>query len=160
MRQRVGTLRKGASVWRLFGGVILIAIMASVVGVGVVSQPAQAALATNPPLPALKVTALALPFAAVDAAFPVLVLVKNPGDSSIDKPVISITVPDSCTLVLPEKKEIKPYFGIRPHGYSFAVWFVECGVEGDITISVSVVGTIGGGTVTGSDTVDITVYDI
>ena len=160
MRQMVASLRKGGSVWRLFGVVMLIAVVASVIGVGAFSQPAQAALATNPALPALKVTALALPFAAVDAAFPVFVLVKNPGDRSLDKPVISITVPQGCTLVLPEENEIKPYFGIRQHGYGFAMWFVECAVEGDITISVSVVGTIGGGVVTGSDTVDITVYDI
>jgi len=40
------------------------------------------------------------------------------------------------------------------------MWFVECAVEGDITISVNLVGKMGGATVTGSDSVEITVYDI
>jgi hypothetical protein len=157
----VASLRKGGAIWRLFSAVLLIAVMASVVGVGVVSQPAQAALATNPALPP-KVMALALPVAAVDTAFPVLVLVKNTYSSTIDKPVISIVLPtdNSCTLVLPEEAEIKAYFGIPPLGYSFAMWFVECKVKGDITITVNLVGHIGGGVVTGSDSVAITVYDM
>jgi parallel beta-helix repeat protein len=107
-----------------------------------------------------KVTVLALPFAVVDTAFPVLVIVKNHADSSIDKVMYTITVPKDCTLVLPEENEIKPYFGIPANGYSFAMWFVECAVEGDLEICVNVVGKIGASTVTGSDCVEITVYDI
>jgi len=95
-------------------------------------------------VPAPKVTALALPFAWVDTAFPVLVIVKNQADSTIDDPQICIEVPDGCTLELPEDECIEPWFGIRANGYGFGIWFVQCPVEGDIVISVCVVGEIGG----------------
>ena len=144
-------------IWKLFCAVMVVAVLASVIGLG----GAQAAVAPNPTPVAPKVIALALPVAVVDTAFPVLVLVKNTNSCTMDKVVISITVPDSCTLVLPEESEIKPYFGIPPNGYSFAMWFVECAVEGDIQICVSVQGnTLPGGVATGSDSVDIKVYDM
>ena len=74
-------------IWKLFCAVMVVAVLASVIGLG----GAQAAVSPNPTPVVPKVMALALPVAVVDTAFPVLVLVKNPGDSSIDKPVISIT---------------------------------------------------------------------
>jgi hypothetical protein len=147
-------------IWKLFCAVMVVAVLASVLGLG----GAQAAVAPNPDLTQPKVITLALPVAVVDTAFPVLVLVKNNNSSTIDKPVISITgnklFTDNCTLVLPEDSEIKAYFGIPPKGYSFAMWFVECAVEGDLEICVNVVGKIGASTVTGSDCVEITVYDM
>jgi hypothetical protein len=144
-------------IWKLFCAVMVVAVLASVLGIGGV----QGAVAPNPTPVAPKVMALALPVAVVDAAFPVLVLVKNTNSCTMDKVVISIAVPKDCTLVLPEESEIKPYFGIPANGYSFAMWFVECAVEGDIQICVSVQGTLCSlGLATGSDCVDIKVYDM
>ena len=80
---------------------------------------------------------------------------------TMDKVVISITVPKDCTLVLPEESDIKPYFGIPANGYGFAMWFVECAVEGDLQVCVNVQGTLcSSGLATGNDCVDIKVYDM
>jgi len=106
----------------------------------------------------IKVTALALPFAWVDTAFPVLVIVKNQADSTIDDPQICINAP-GCTLELPEEECVEPWWGIRADGYSFAVWFVSAPEEGDLTIEVCAVGEIGGGIVSGCDTVEVEVFD-
>ncbi len=126
---------------RLLGVAMVIAVLASII----VTGAAQGAVAPSPTVPpAPKVTALALPFAWVDTAFPVLVIVKNQADSAIDDPQICIEVPDGCTLELPEDECIEPWFGIRANGYAFAIWFVECPVEGDIEIGVCVMGEIGG----------------
>ena len=125
---------------KLVGVAMVIAVLASII----VTGAAQGAVAPSPTVPAPKVTALALPFAWVDTAFPVLVIVKNQADSAIDDPQICIEVPDGCTLELPEDECIEPWFGIRANGYGFGIWFVQCPVEGDIVISVCVVGEIGG----------------
>lgn len=146
-------------IWKLFCAVMVVAVLASVIGLG----GAQAAVTPNVTPVAPKVMALALPVAVVDTAFPVLALVKNTNSCTMDKVVISISLPtdNCCTLVLPEEKEIKPYFGIAPNGYSFAMWFVECAVEGDIQICVAVTGNLcQGGVASGSDCVDIKVYDL
>ena len=148
-------------IWKLFCAVMVVAVLASVLGLG----GAQAAVTPNPSPVGPKVIALALPVGVVDTAFPVLVLVKNTNSCTMDKVVISISgnqlFTDNCTLVLPEESEIKPYFGIAPNGYGFAMWFVECAVEGDLQICVNVQGTLCSlGLAQGSDCVDITVYDM
>ena len=124
---------------RLLGVAMVIAVLASIIVTG-----AAQAQTVPPPPAAPKVTALALPFAWVDTAFPVLVIVKNQADSAIDDPQICIEVPDGCILELPEDECVEPWFGIGAKGYAFAIWFVSCPVEGDIEISVCVMGEVGG----------------
>jgi hypothetical protein len=141
---------------RLLGVAMVIAVLASVV----VTGAAQGAVAPSPTVPpAPKVNALALPFAWVDTAFPVLVIVKNQADSAIDDPQICIEVPDGCTLELPEDECIEPWFGIRANGYAFAIWFVECPVEGDIEIEVCVMGEIDSEPVSACDIVEVEVWE-
>jgi hypothetical protein len=139
---------------KLFAIVVVAAVLASVIGVS-------AAQGVEPPPPAApKVTALALPFAFVDTAFPVLVIVKNQDDSTMDEPQICIEVSKDCSIVLPEDDDCQePWFGIRGNGYGFAIWFVECSVEVDQTIWATVWGFIGGVQVTGSDSVEIELWE-
>ena len=140
---------------RLLGLAMVIAVLASII----VTGAAQGAVAPPAP-PQPKVDALALPFAWVDTAFPVLVIVKNQADSAIDDPQICIEVPKECTLELPEDECIEPWFGIRANGYAFAIWFVQCPFEGDIEISVCVMGEIGGVELTPAcDIVEIEVWE-
>ena len=108
--------------------------------------------------PAPKVTALAFPFAFVDTAFPVLVIVKNNADSTIDDPQICIDAP-GCVLELPEDECVEPWFGIRANGYAFSIWFVLAPQEGDLTIEACVIGEIAGGIVSACDTVEVEVYE-
>ncbi|HWR71013.1 MAG TPA: hypothetical protein VN415_08150 [Dehalococcoidia bacterium] len=141
--------------WRLLSVAMVIAVLISVIGVGA----AQGAVAPNQ-VEQPKVTALALPFAWVDTAFPVLVIVKNQEDSAIDDPQICIEVSQDCTIVLPEDDACQePWFGIRANGYAFAIWFVECSVEADQEIVATITGEIGGALVSGSDSVEIELWD-
>jgi hypothetical protein len=142
---------------KLIGIVMVMAILASVMGLGV----AQGAVAPSQTVEQPKVMALALPFAFVDAAFPVLVIVKNQDDSTMDEPQICIAVDEKCcTIVLPEDDPCQePWSGISGNGYAFGFWFVECSVEQDQTITATVWGNIGGVDVTASDSVEITLYD-
>ncbi len=141
---------------KLVGVAMVIAVLASII----VTGAAQGAVAPSPAVPAPKVTALALPFAWVDMAFPVLVIVKNQADSTIDDPQICIEVPKECTLELPEDECVEPWFGIRANGYAFAIWFVQCPFEGDIEISVCVMGEVGGVELTPAcDIVEIEVWE-
>ena len=140
---------------KLVGVVMVIAVLASIIVTG-----AAQAQTVPPPPAAPKVTALALPFAWVDTAFPVLVIVKNQVDSTIDDPQICIEVPDGCILELPEDMCVEPWFGIGAKGYAFAIWFVSCPVEGDIEISVCVMGEVGGVQLTPAcDIVEIEVWE-
>ena len=144
-------------IWKLISAVMVVAMLASVIGMGA----AQGAVAPSPtPPPGPKVTALALPFAWVDTAFPVLVIVKNQADSAIDDPQICIVVSADCTIELPENDECQePWFGIKANGYAFAIWFVECHAEVDQTIVATVIGEIDGYIAKGSDSVEIELYD-
>ena len=140
---------------KLVGVAMVIAVLASIIVTG-----AAQAQTVPPPPAAPKVTALALPFAWVDTAFPVLVIVKNQVDSTIDDPQICIEVPDGCILELPEDMCVEPWFGIGAKGYAFAIWFVSCPVEGDIEISVCVMGEVGGVQLTPAcDIVEIEVWE-
>jgi len=141
---------------KLLGVAMVIAVLASII----VTGAAQGAVAPSPTVPAPKVTALALPFAWVDTAFPVLVIVKNQSDCTIDDPQICIEVPQGCVLELPEDECVEPWFGIGANGYAFAIWFVSCPVEGDIVISVCVHGLVCGGELAAAcDTVEIEVWE-
>jgi len=141
---------------KLLGVAMVIAVLASIM----VTGAAQGAVAPSPTVPAPKVTALALPFAWVDTAFPVLVIVKNQSDCTIDDPQICIEVPQGCVLELPEDECVEPWFGIGANGYAFAIWFVSCPVEGDIVISVCVHGLVCGGELAAAcDTVEIEVWE-
>jgi hypothetical protein len=143
---------------KLAGVAMVIAVLASII----VTGAAQAAVAPSPTAPpAPKVTALALPFAWVDTAFPVLVIVKNQSDCTIDDPQICIEVPEGCVLELPEDECVEPWFGIGANGYGFAIWFVSCPMETDeLLISVCVMGEVCGGQMTPAcDTVEIEVWE-
>jgi hypothetical protein len=142
---------------KLLGVAMVIAVLASII----VTGAAQGAVAPSPTVPAPKVTALALPFAWVDTAFPVLVIVKNQSDCTIDDPQICIEVPEGCVLELPEDECVEPWFGIGAKGYAFAIWFVSCPMETDeLLISVCVMGEVCGGQMTPAcDTVEIEVWE-
>jgi hypothetical protein len=142
---------------KLFAIVAIAAILASVIG----AAAAQAAVAPSPtPPPAPKVTALAFPFAWVDTAFPVLVLVKNEADSDIDDPQICLDFGECVTVELPEDEACEePWFGIGPNGYGFGIWFLQCSCEEDQTITATVMGEIDGALVSGSDSVEIELWD-
>ena len=142
---------------KLVGVAMVIAVLASII----VTGAAQGAVAPSPTVPAPKVTALALPFAWVDTAFPVLVIVKNQADCTIEDPQICIEVPEGCVLELPEDKCVEPWFGIGAKGYAFAIWFVSCPMETDqLLISVCVRGEVCGGQITEAcDTVEIEVWE-
>ena len=65
-----------------------------------------------------------------------------------------------CTIELPEDELCEePWFGIGGDSYGFGIWFVECHAEVDQTITATVIGEIGGIGVSGSDSVDIELYD-
>ena len=141
---------------KLLGVAMVIAVLASIIVTG-----AAQAQTVPPPPAAPKVTALALPFAWVDTAFPVLVIVKNQVDSTIDDPQICIEVPEGCVLELPEDECVEPWFGIGAKGYAFAIWFVSCPMETEeLLISVCVMGEVCGGQMTPAcDTVEIEVWE-
>ncbi len=171
MRQIVATLKKGGAIWRLFSVVMLIAVVASVAGVGAFEKPAQAQPAQSC-LTCLDVNIVAPDRFPVGSPFAVSAIIWNRCDCIADNVKATIHLPPGLELVWPEKDIM--YGRIWPRTCLAYCWLVrESNVAppsppvggllqqaaGDYCIRVTASGKACGDTVIGSAQHLITLWD-
>ena len=87
----------------------------------------------------------------VGSIFPVMAIVGNLGDSSINSALVAIHLPKDVQLV-GSKTEVR-LGTIRAHRYAAATWLVRALKKGNYVILVSASGTYAGAAVTGQDSI-------
>jgi hypothetical protein len=164
MREVSGRVRKVGSVLRLFSVVMLIAVLASVVGVGASAKPVQACAC-------LDVNIVAPDRFPVGSPFAVSAIIWNRCDCIADNVKGTIHLPPGLELVWPEKDIM--YGRIWPHTCLAYCWLVRetnaappiilgglaQQAAGDYCIRVTALGKACGDSVIGSDQHVITLWD-
>jgi len=163
MREESGRVRKLGSVLRLFSVVMLIAVLASVVGVGASAKPVQA-------WACLDVNIVAPDRFPVGSPFVVAAIIWNHCDCTADNVKATIHLPPGLELVWPEKDIM--YGRIWPRTVLAYGWLVRetnaappvpgdlaQQAAGDYRIRVTALGKACGDSVIGSDQHVITLWD-
>jgi len=138
-------------IWRLFTVVMLVAVLASVVGLGVSAKPTQACAC-------LDVNIVAPDRFPVGSPFAVCAIIWNHCDCNADNVKATIHLPAGLELVWPEKDIM--YGRIWANTVLAYGWLVRTDVPGDYCVTVTAVGQAAClGTVYGSEEHQITIWD-